>query len=233
LDSSEELDEAQYFVGQQTILGLFPAPGKKVYALYMVSSDSLEKLKGDGVTTLREQWKGIAPDFGCLFDSFVDWKQTAYMGTGRVRAKTWVMDRAVVMGDAAHGMNPHASQGRMQAMEDAVMLAHVLEHCHHTQDWSAAALKSFEAARRTQVTMLQRLADEEVFFWNTGNPLLVMLRDRVFRTMDSNRRLQYQVLSATAGLRTTAPFGWLDRFQAAGFLPDPRADIVPVHHQLS
>ena len=39
LDSPEELNEAQYYVGQKTILGLFPAPGKKVYALYMVSSD--------------------------------------------------------------------------------------------------------------------------------------------------------------------------------------------------
>jgi len=233
LDSSEELQEAQYFVGQQTILGLFPAPGNKVYALYMVSSDSLEQLKASGVAALREQWKVIAPDFESLFNSFVDWNQTAYMGTGRVRAKTWVMDRAVIMGDAAHGMNPHASQGRMQAMEDAVALANVLEHCHRSQDWSCGALKPFETARRAQVTMLQRLADEEVFFWNTGNPLLGMLRDRVFRTMDANRRLQYQVLSATAGLRATAPFGWLDRFQAAGFLPDPRAGVVPVHTQPS
>jgi hypothetical protein len=77
--------------------------------------------------------------------------------------------------------------------------------------------------------MLQQLADEEVFFWNTDNPILVRLRDRVFRTMDSNPRLQYQVLSATAGLRATSPFGWLDRFQAAGFLPDPQAHHVPVH----
>ena len=231
LDSQEELNEAQYYVGQKTILGLFPAPGQKVYALYMVSSDGLAQLKEKGVPALREKWKVIAPDLGSLFDSFVDWNQTAYMGTGRVRAKTWAIDRAVVMGDAAHGMNPHASQGRMQAMEDAVTLANVLENCQRTQDWSLNALKTFEAARRSQVTMLQRLADEEVFFWNTGNPVLGMLRDRVFRTMDTNRRLQYQVLSATAGLRTTAPFGWLDRFQAAGLLPDPRADHVPVHMQ--
>ncbi len=233
LDSPEDMNEAQYFVGQQTILGLFPAPNQKVYALYMVSSDSLAQLKAEGVISLREKWKTIAPNLATIFDSFVDWTQTAYMGTGRVRAKTWVMDRAVVMGDAAHGMNPHASQGRMQAMEDAIGLADILEHCHKAQDWSAHALKPFETARRPQVTMLQQLADEEVFFWNTGNPLLGMLRDRVFRTMDSNRRLQYQVLSATAGLRTTAPFGWMDRFQAAGFLPDPRADRIPVHTPLS
>ncbi len=231
LDTAEEFCEGQYFVGRQAILGLFPAPGQKVYALYMVSSDSLAQLKDQGEKSLRERWKAIAPNLKGLFDSFIDWKQTAYMGTGRVRAKTWVVDRAVIMGDAAHGMNPHASQGRMQAMVDAITLADVLEDCERADDWSAQRLKEFERARRAQVTMLQQLADEEVFFWNTGNPILTTLRDRVFRTIDSNRRLQYQVLSATAGLRVKAPFGWLDRLQAAGFLPDPQADRIPVPAQ--
>ena len=72
--------------------------------------------------------------------------------------------------------------------------------------------------------MLQRLADEQVLFWNTGNPLLAFLRDRVFRTLDHNQRLRYRVLATTAGLRTVAPFGLLDRLMAAGFLPDPNAD---------
>jgi 2-polyprenyl-6-methoxyphenol hydroxylase-like FAD-dependent oxidoreductase len=179
------------------------------------------------VPALRKKWKAIAPDLDSLFNSFVDWNQTAYMGTGRVRAKSWVHDGGVVIGDAAHGMNPHASQGRMQAMVDAVTLAQVLEDCQRTGNWSATALKMFETQRRPHVTMLQRLADEEVFFWNTGNPLMGMLRDRVFSTMDKNPRLQYQVLSATAGLRTTSPFGWMDRLQAAGLLPDPRANEVP------
>lgn len=116
-------------------------------------------------------------------------------------------------------------------MVDAITLADILENCQRSHDWSAKALQSFERSRRSHVTMLQQLADEEVFFWNTGNPILVRLRDRVFRTLDANRRLQYQVLSATAGLRATAPFGWLDRFQAAGFLPDPQANHVPVQSQ--
>lgn len=231
LKSPVQLEEAQYYVGRHTILGIFPAAGKMVYAFYMVSADSLSQLKADGVPALRNTWKTIAPDLATLFDSLVDWEQTAYMGTGRVRAKTWVVDGAVVMGDAAHGMNPHASQGRMQAMADAVTLAHVLETCQRTGNWSAGALKAFETQRRPQVTMLQRLADEEVFFWNTGNGLLGLLRDRVFATMDNNPRLQYQVLSATAGLRTTPPFNWIDRFQAAGFLPDPRAHHIPGHAQ--
>jgi hypothetical protein len=68
--------------------------------------------------------------------------------------------------------------------------------------------------------MLQRLADQQVFYWNTGNPLIAYLRDRVFRTLDRNARLRYQVLTTTAGLRTTEPFSIIDRVIATGFLPD-------------
>ncbi len=228
LDTPTQLQEGQYYVGKKTILGLFPGANRKIYALYMIAADALPQIQAEGVEVMRGKWKTIAPEFSEMFDSFESWEQTAYMGTGRVRAKTWVTDGAVVIGDAAHGMNPHASQGRMQAMVDAAALGQVLEKCQESNDWSVDALRRFERERRPQVAMLQKLADEEVFFWNTGNPVLGMLRDRVFATVDKNPRLQYQILTATAGLRTAPPFGWLDRFQAAGILPDPRANQVPV-----
>jgi 2-polyprenyl-6-methoxyphenol hydroxylase-like FAD-dependent oxidoreductase len=99
--------------------------------------------------------------------------------------------------------------------------------CLEKGDLSAAALAPFERARRPQVEMLQRLADEQVIFWNTGNPLLGYLRNRVFRTLDRNPRLRYQVLATTAGLRSTAPFGLIDRMIAAGLWPDQHADCLP------
>ena len=148
------------------------------------------------------------------------------MPTGRVKTSTWVADGAVLIGDAAHAMNPHASQGRMQAMADAMALADLIPRCLEKRDLSASALSEFERHRRPQVEMLQRLADEQVIFWNTGNPVLASLRDRVFRTIGRNRRLSYRVLETTAGLREMPPFGLLDRFMAGGFLPDPNADRV-------
>ncbi|GJL50194.1 MAG: FAD-dependent oxidoreductase [Nitrospirales bacterium] len=229
LEGQEEFTESQYFVGKRTILGIFPGAGRKVYVFYMIPSGALASMKQEGTKALADRWKIIYPDLSRTFDTLNDWSQTAYMGTGRVRAKTWVTDGAVLIGDAAHGMNPHASQGRMQAMVDAEMLGDVIETCAKTEDWSAAGLKAFEVRRRQQVTMLQQLADEEVFFWNTGNPLLSYLRDRVFMTIDKNPRLQYQVLTATAGLRETPPFSWLDRFKAVGLLPDSKARHVPNH----
>ena len=106
-------------------------------------------------------------------------------------------------------------------------LADLIPSCLETGDWSGSRLRLYENARRPQVEMLQRLADEQVLWWNTGNPILAFLRDRVFRTLDRNARLRYRVLSTTAGLRATPPFSLIDRLIAAGLLPDPRAGLVP------
>ena len=223
LESEEPVSESFYYIGHRSILGLFPATGNKVYLFYMIPKGSMEAVKQRGIPALQQTWSQIAPQFAGLFRRLSDWSQTAYMPTGRVRTPTWVADGAVLIGDAAHAMNPHASQGRMQAMVDAMALSDLLPGCLADRDYSAARLKEFERVRRPQVTMLQRLADQQVFYWNTGNPVVAFLRDRVFQTLDRNARLRYQVLSTTAGLRTMPPFNMIDRVIAAGFLPDVRA----------
>ena len=227
VDAPVQLTEAKYFVGKRTILGMFPAARNKVYLFYMIDTGSYDRVKAQGIPSLQETWIAIDPSCESLFRSLSDWKQTAFMPTGRVRTPAWVVDGAALIGDAAHAMNPHASQGRMQAMVDAMTLAELLPECLAAGDYSAAKLKQYEDARRPQVTMLQKLADEQVLFWNTANPAVAFLRDRVFRTLDRNPRLRYRVLSTTAGLRQAPPFNMLDRLMAAGFFPDPSAqDMV-------
>jgi 6-methylpretetramide 4-monooxygenase len=221
LDAPTPLTEAKYFLGKRTILGMFPAAGNRVYAFYMIRTGSYDQVKARGLEALQQAWTAIDPASESLFKTLTDWKQTAFMPTGRVRTPTWVADGAVLIGDAAHAMNPHASQGRMQAMVDAMTLADLLPECLEAKDYSAENLKRYETARRPQVSMLQKLADEQVLFWNTGNPVIAYLRNRVFRTLDSNARLRYHMLTTTAGLRRTPPFTFFERFMAAGFLPDP------------
>ncbi len=228
LDAAIPMGEAKYFVGKRTILGLFPAAGDKVYAFYMIKTGSYDQVKAQGLSSLQNAWIAIDPSSEPIFRTLIDWKQTAFLPTGRVRTPTWVTDGAVLVGDAAHAMNPHASQGRMQAMVDAMTLADLLPECLATNDYSAATLKRYEESRRPHVAMLQKLADEQVLFWNTANPLIGFLRDRVFSTLDRNARLRYRVLSTTAGLRKDPPFGLLDRLMAAGFLPDPSARDMAV-----
>lgn len=225
--AQDDRAESRYYVGRGAILGLFPAAEGKQYLFYMIPAGSMAQVKAAGLPALRHAWRAIAPDLGHIFEGLTDWNQTAYMPTGRVRTRTWVANGAVLIGDAAHAMNAHASQGRMQAMVDAMTLADLLPSCLNKGDLSATALTPFERARRPQAEMLQRLADEQVIFWNTANPLLGYLRNRVFRTFDRNPRLRYQVLATTAGLRSTAPFGLRDRLIAAGLWPDRHADRLP------
>ena len=223
LESDEQIVESFYYVGDKTILGLFPVTGKKVYILYMIPKDSIEAVKQQGIPALQQTLSRIAPPFTQLFRNLHDWSQVAYLPTGRVRTPRWVANGAVLIGDAAHAMNPHASQGRMQAMVDAMALSDLLPSCLADQDYSAARLSAFERTRRPQVNMLQHLADQQVFYWDTGNPVVAFIRDRVFQTLDRNARLRHQVLSTTAGLRTVSPFSGIDRMIAAGLLPDIRS----------
>ena len=219
--------EARYYVGRGELLGLFPAPGDRVVCLYLIETDEVATFKARGLGAFKKRIGQIDAALGKPLDSLTAWEQVGLLPCTRVRTDSWVVAGAVLIGDAAHAMNPHASQGRMQAMADAMALAEVIGRCRETGDWSVAALSVYEQARRPQVEMLQRLADEQVLFWNAADPLRCFLRNRVFRGMDRNPRLRYQALTATAGLRSTPPLTWIDKLMAAGFLPDPRADKIP------
>ncbi len=219
--------EARYYVGRGELLGLFPAPGERVVALYMVEADEVAAFKARGLDAFQRRVSEIDAAMARPLESVMSWEQVGFLPCVRVRTDRWVVEGAALIGDAAHAMNPHASQGRMQAMADAMALAGVVMSCRETGDWSAAALSVYEQVRRPQVEMLQRLADEQVLFWNAPDPVRCLLRDRVFRGMDRNARLRYQTLTATAGLRSTPPLTWMDKLMAAGFLPDPHADEIP------
>ncbi len=219
--------EGRYYVGRGELLGLFPAPGERVVMLYMVETDALEEFKARGLAAFKARVEEIDAAMAKPLESLTSWEQVGFLPCTRVRTDRWVVEGAALIGDAAHAMNPHASQGRMQAMADAMALAEVIMRCRETGDWSVRALSAYEQARRPQVEMLQRLADEQVMFWNAADPLRCFLRDRVFRGMDRNARLRYQALTAAAGLCTAPPLTWIDKLMAAGFLPDPRADEIP------
>ncbi|TLY42434.1 MAG: FAD-dependent monooxygenase, partial [Nitrospirae bacterium] len=228
--------EARYYVGRAELLGLFPAPEDRVVALYMVKADArgrgVDPLNAQRLSALKSRVAAIDAAMTKPLESLTSWEQIGLLPCTRVRADRWVVDGGALIGDAAHAMNPHASQGRMQAMADAMALAQVIGRCRETGDWSAEALAAYERARRPQVEMLQRLADEQTFFWNAADPIRCFLRDRIFRGLDRNARLRCQALTATARLRTTPPLTWLDKFIAAGFLPDPRADRIPQEQSL-
>ena len=211
---------SRYYIGRGEILGLLPVPNDQLYFFYLLPNATRASLDAAGFQRIKDAMVKIEPSLTQPLKQLTHLDQTLFRPCFRVRATTWVTDGAVIIGDAAHAMNPHVSQGRMQAMQDAVALSRVAQDCLAKGDCSASSLAAFERERRPHVEMLQRLGDEQTFFWNSANPVVQFTVDRVLRTLDENARLRYQVLTTTAGLRRQSPFSLTDRLVAVGLFPD-------------
>tara|TARA_B100000315_G_C14594123_1_gene597688 strand:- start:234 stop:1505 length:1272 start_codon:yes stop_codon:yes gene_type:complete len=211
---------ARYYIGKREILGLLPAPNDQLYFFYLLPNMTRTTVDVADFQHIKDAMEEIDPILSQPLKKLTHLDQTVLRPCFRVRAATWATDGAMIIGDAAHAMNPHVSQGRMQAMYDAVVCAGVVQNCLSDGDCSGSVLAAFEHERRPYVEMLQRLGDEQTFFWNSDNPVLQFAVDRVLRTLDGNARLRYQVLTTTAGLRREAPFSLIDRLVAVGIFPD-------------
>tara|TARA_B100001971_G_C18260762_1_gene586639 strand:- start:2163 stop:3419 length:1257 start_codon:yes stop_codon:yes gene_type:complete len=211
---------SRYYIGKGEILGLLPVPNDQLYFFYLLPNMTRASLDAVGFQRIKDAMEEIDPSLIQPLKQLTHLDQTIFRPCFRVRAATWVTDGAMIIGDAAHAMNPHISQGRMQAMHDAVVCSRVVQGCLAKGDCSGSSLAAFERERRPHVEMLQRLGDEQTFFWNSRNPVVQFAVDRVLRTLDDNVRLRYQALTATAGLRRQAPFSLTDRLVAVGLLPD-------------
>jgi len=82
--------------------------------------------------------------------------------------------RVALLGDAAHAMTPHLGQGACQAIEDAVVLAHVASGTGDLADYSAARMtRAIGISRRSRT--IGRLTT-----WS--NPVATALRDAALWT---------------------------------------------------
>jgi len=224
----------RYAVGRGKIMALFPVSSSDAALLYLVRRRRWAAVRDSSLATFKEELLRITPMAAESLQSLASWDQVGYMLCARVRAPAWVTDRVALIGDAAHALNPHVAQGRNQAMVDAVVLAEVIAAGLRDDRLDQTRLARYESARRPQVERLQWTADELTLFWNNGWWPVSWLRERVFHTLARNRRLRSRMTALVGGLPVES-YTLVERFQAAGFLSDPRADEVvtlnPAHHE--
>lgn len=91
---------------------------------------------------------------------------------------SFVRGRVALLGDAAHAMTPHLGQGACQAIEDAVVLAAVLDD-HDDVDEALAAYDGLRRPRTRQVARTSRLSGR--IGQQLTNPLAVAARNRLLR----------------------------------------------------
>jgi 2-polyprenyl-6-methoxyphenol hydroxylase-like FAD-dependent oxidoreductase len=101
----------------------------------------------------------------------------------RLPIASWHADRVVLLGDAAHPLTPNLGQGGCQAIEDAVVLAHLV------RAWIDGRIARDDVGPRYEQQRQARVHEIVSESFALGrhaadyNPLLVTIRDLAFRWM--------------------------------------------------
>jgi salicylate hydroxylase len=118
------------------------------------------------VRELRELHAGWHPDVVKVLAACTETTKSALHI--REPMDTWSVGNATLLGDAAHPMTPFMAQGACMAIEDAVVLARVLDGAEPGD--LAEPLRVYEAARRERTALVQRRSAANDWMKNDEDP---------------------------------------------------------------
>ncbi len=207
--------EGRYFIGRGKIFFVFSVSPTRRYFLYMLKNGDRHVFDSRGTKGFLDEIEGWIPGLGNHLEAsgLTDVTAVPEMRVMKVSLGNWTDGRVVLLGDAAHAMNPHVAQGRNQAMEDARVLAPILSGFLNGGARNPDLLKGYERFRRPVTESLHRLADEMTLVWNTSNPLVVPVRERVFRGIGRRSELEKKIVRTISGTSFQPLTAW-DKFKA-------------------
>lgn len=192
-------DVVRQYQGGGTLLGLVPVHSEELYVYWYLPASMLDGFRRRGPAALPQVLGQNAPGLG---ESLARLPATAWtiVVPVRVDAETWVVDGGVLLGDAAHALNPNAAQGTNLALADARALAPVLARALRRGRVDAASLAAYEQARRPVAAAAQRAGEEAARWWTSASPLAGWVTARLIGNLGRHPDLARRMVALTAGL---------------------------------
>lgn len=152
--------------------GYSALPDGRVYCF--ATADMAADTRGGGLIELRTRfgsWHEPIPALLAAADETAILKHDLY---DLPPLKTYTAGRIALIGDAAHAMTPNLGQGACQALEDAVVLAHVA-----TRDDD---LTRYDSQRRPRTQMIVKRSRLIGSVGQLSSPLAVLARNALLRS---------------------------------------------------
>jgi 2-polyprenyl-6-methoxyphenol hydroxylase-like FAD-dependent oxidoreductase len=191
--------EARQYVALGRMAGFFPTRDS-TYIFYYLPNRTVAEFKSRGIESFKKQLAEIEPDVSDSLSNIGSWEDVAGGSARRVDVKSWVADRAALLGDAVHALDPSWAQGANLSLQDALALANTIERCFELNDFTADALRGYEKERRKQTEFVQNQAERTAQFTTTESRFNYWLGKRVLQRTGRNKELMRIVLTASGGL---------------------------------
>ena len=179
------------FTGERCYFGLVPVGDGGTYGFAGLDTERFDDPPAGRLERLRQRFGGFGGPVPAYLAALQRDGQIHFGPVEWVELSCWHCGRAVLIGDAAHAAPPHMAEGGAMAIEDALVLAQLLEGSDTIED----SLDRYQARRWPRVQWVQ----EQSRLTARSAMLPLATRDATFREHgDQILRDRYQPLIPAA-----------------------------------
>ncbi|WP_339773458.1 FAD-dependent oxidoreductase [uncultured Paraglaciecola sp.] len=156
------------------------------------TSDNIKRLKTLSPVALKQEIIKAFPQELVDFDVL----KTAHFPLMRMHANQYVKEHVVLIGDAAHAINPLAGQGVNLGFKDVA----VLLECIGDEQPQDKDLLRYESLRRKDNLLMMSAMDAIYSTFKQRNPLFKVMRNLGFKLANHGGVIKHQVMKYAMGL---------------------------------
>ncbi len=153
---AEVEDEVQFWLGDGCFFATYSVGGERTYGSGYVAEAIPQREPIEGrLAKLRTRFASFPRSVQTFLESLERDDQIHCSAVEELHLPEWRSGRVVVIGDAAHASSPMMGQGGCMAIEDAAVLAELLESSENVD----GALDAYARRRRPRVDWVQAQSD--------------------------------------------------------------------------
>ncbi|MBR9838894.1 MAG: UbiH/UbiF/VisC/COQ6 family ubiquinone biosynthesis hydroxylase [Rhodobacteraceae bacterium] len=185
-------------------LAILPLPGNRSSIVW---SERDDRARAINALPDDEYLAVLRPRFGDFLGEISLAGQRFLYPLNLTLANSFVGERLVLVGDAAHGMHPIAGQGLNAGLRDVAALAHVMSHAQRRGEdiASPVVLERYQQWRRFDTASLAAATDLFNRLFSNDNPLLRFGRDLGMAAVNAVPGLRRGFIREAAGLTGDLP----------------------------